>query len=273
MNPAQMMPSFAARAFCPLHFDIHAGPLGAVPLPVAEHLVGRGLLRDDAQHVSLVSHDPSARLEDIRAELFRCGWIEPPRGESMPVTPGPKGAELARLDRSALRLLGFWAQKVHINGLVEGSGSQKPSIWISRRSALAPSNPDKWDTLVAGGRAAGRSVADAVVQEGWEEAGLSAHILKDLLPLEERAVHYVSGRGFHQELLVIHDLTLPRDFVAVCQDGEIAYSQCLPLQDLALRLDVPQDFKFNSFLVLSGLLRRLGALQCGHPDQSPREKR
>lgn len=245
------------RAFRPLHFDIHPRPLGAVARPVAAHLVARGLLRDDARHVTLASPNPTAALEDIRAELFRCGWIEPLRGEAMPVTDGPEGTELARLDRSALRILGFWAQKVHINGLVVGAGSRALSVWISMRSRHARANPGKWDTLVAGGRPAGRSVAQTVAQEGWEEAGLEAPLLTDIRMVEKTPVIYVSERGFHQELLVIHDLTLPADFEAVCHDGEIAYSRCVPLPNLVGRLENPKDFKPSSYLVLSGLVRRL----------------
>ena len=245
------------RVFRPLHFDTCPRPLGAVSVPVADHLVARGLLRDDAHHVTLACEDPTAGLEDIRAELFRCGWIERPRGEAMPVTDGPAGTELARLDRSALRILGFWVQKVHINGLVEGAGPPTVSVWISMRSGDAHSNPGKWDTLIAGGRAAGRSVAQTLAQEGWEEAGVDAALLAGLRPVEETAVTYVSDRGLHQELLIVHDLTLPAEFKAVCHDGEIAYSRSLPLPELEARLGKSRDFKPNSYLVLSGLVRRL----------------
>ncbi|MFP4451013.1 MAG: NUDIX domain-containing protein [Rhodosalinus sp.] len=256
-TPPQIMSIPPTLAFRPLHFDIHPRPLGAVPLSVAAHLVARGLLRDDAHHVTLPSRDPTDALEDIRDELFRCGWIEPPRGEAMAVTDGPAGTELARLDRSALRILGFWVQKVHINGLVEGAGRQPLSVWISMRSGHALSSPGKWDTLIAGGRAAGRSVAQTAAQEGWEEAGLDARLLQGLRPVEETAVTYVSDRGLHQELLIVHDLTLPANFEAVCHDGEIAYSRCLPLPDLEARLARSRDFKPGSYLVLSGLVRRL----------------
>lgn len=251
-----MPQNHATTAFRPLHFSHHDGPLGAVPLHVAEHLVQRGLLVSGHLRLELAANDPDARLEDIREELFRCGWIEPPRGEAMPVTPGPEGAELARLDRSALRILGFWAQKVHINGLVRVSGARGPCVWISRRARSAPSNPGKWDTLIAGGRAAGQSVAQTALQEAWEEAGIEPATMTGLRHVGDIAVQYVSSRGFHQELLLIHDLDLPPDFSARCHDGEIEESQCLPLRDLkALMLDAGA-FKFSSYLVLTGLIRR-----------------
>jgi 8-oxo-dGTP pyrophosphatase MutT (NUDIX family) len=245
----------AARAFRPLHFPSHSDPLGAVSLPVAQHLLWRGLLADGAR-LSLEGNDPSARLEDIRDDLFCNGWIEPPRHEQMPVTDGPRGAELARLDRSALRILGFWAQKVHINGLVDQDDPDGPSIWISRRSGLAPSNPGRWDTLVAGGRASGHSIGQTARQESWEEAGIESALMTGLQPVGDMAVQYVSRRGFHQELLVIYDLALPKDFVAVCHDGEIEESTRLTCGELTLRLADPQQFKFSSYLVLMDLVRR-----------------
>ena len=250
-----MIPDAAALAFRPLHFADHPDALGAVALPVADHLVRRGLLAAGPR-LALVAGDPTDRLEDIRAELFQQHLIEPERHEQMPVTVGPNGAELARLDRSALRILGFWAQKVHINGLVGSSGHQGPDFWISRRSDHAPSNPGRWDTLIAGGRAAGNSLEQTAHQEGWEEAGIGQHLMEGLHRIGELAVQYVSPRGFHQELLVIHDLALPDDFRAVCHDGEIEESVRLPFPELRARLADPREFKFSSFLVLTDLVAR-----------------
>lgn len=253
-----MIPDPAAGAFRPLHFASHPQPLGAISLPIAAHLLRRGLLAD-GQRLSLVGNDPTSRLEDIRAELFSCGWIEPPRHEQMPVTDGPHGVELARLDRSALRILGFWAQKVHINGLVELDGDESPCVWLSRRSGLAPSNPSKWDTLVAGGRAAGQSLDHTIAQEGWEEAGIDQALLTGLRYIGEMPLTYVTRRGFHQELLVIHDLVLPSDYLAVCHDGEIEEHIRLSLDDLVIRLADPSEFKFSSYLVLSDMIVRMRA--------------
>ena len=245
-----------ASAFRPLHLADHPDALGAVGLPVADHLLRRGLLQD-AQRLSLRPGDPTARLEDIRQDLFQQRWIEPPRDEQMPVTIGPKGAELARLDRSALRILGFWAQKVHINGLVTDATSNPPQVWVSRRSRQALSNPGRWDTLIAGGRAAGQTLAQTAQKEGWEEAGITSAEMKQLQPIGEMAVQYVSDRGFHQELLVIYDLFLPGSFSAICHDDEIEESRLLPFDTLVARLGDPQGFKFSSYLVLTDLVTRL----------------
>ena len=250
-----MISNPAARAFRPLHFPDQPDALGAVAVPVADHLVRRGLLADGPR-LTLAAGDPTDRLEDIRDALFRQSWIEPARREQMPVTAGPHGAELARLDRSALRILGFWATKVHINGLVGLGEPGGPSVWISRRSGRAASNPGRWDTLIAGGRAAGNSVEQTALQEGWEEAGVGPDLMESLHRVGELAVQYVSPRGLHQEVLVICDLALPDRFRAVCHDGEIEESIRLPVSELAARLADPRVFKFSSYLVLTDLVAR-----------------
>lgn len=253
-----MIPDRTAHAFRPLHFPGHTDALGAVSLPVADHLVRRGLLMD-AQQLLLTSGNPTMRLEDIRQELFNQGWIEPQRCEQMPVTLGPQGPEIAQLDRSALRILGFWAQKVHINGLVPTDKTDEPLVWISRRSRQAPSNPGRWDTLVAGGRAVGHSLVETARKESWEEAGIGPVAMRRLQRIGKMAVQYVSTRGFHQELLAIYDLVLPADFRATCHDDEIEESLRVPLSDLVARLAEPRQFKFSSYLVLKDLATRIRA--------------
>lgn len=251
-----MTPDITTRAFRPLHFHDQPDALGAVGLPIADHLLRRGLLTDVAR-LSLARGDPTTRLDDIREELFGLGWIEPPRHEQMPVTIGPKGDEVAQLDRSALRILGFWAQKVHINGLVAATETDGPLVWISKRSRQAPSNAGRWDTLVAGGRAAGQSIAATAQKEGWEEAGLGQDEISGLHKVGEMAVQYVSVRGFHQELLVIYDVVLNERFYAICHDGEIEESRRLPVKELESRLSNPQQFKFSSYIVLTDLVTRI----------------
>ncbi|WP_390258880.1 NUDIX domain-containing protein [Halodurantibacterium flavum] len=245
----------ALAAFRPLHFDGLQDPPGAVPVPVAGALCARGLLREAGLRLELAPGDPTARLEEIRDDLYSHGLIEPPRAEVMPVTRGPEGAELARIDRSALRIMGFWAQKVHINGLTLAEGG--PMVWLSLRSHEAAANPGRWDTLVAGGRAAGQSVIDCALQEGWQEAGLRPEEMRGLRAAGRMSVQYVSARGFHQELLLIHHLDLPPGFQPQCHDGEIEQSEAVPLGFLRAMLADPGHFKFSSWLVLQDLVARL----------------
>ncbi len=43
-------------------------------------------------------------------------------------------------------------------------------MWIARRSPTKPIDPGMLDNLVGGGLAAGLTVAQTLVKEGWEEA-------------------------------------------------------------------------------------------------------
>lgn len=77
--------------------------------------------------------------------------------------------------------------------------------------------------------------------------------------VREFEVRYVSDRGFHQELLAMHDLVLPADFQATCHDSEIEESARLTLAELEFRLTDPRQFKFSSYPVLIDLVTRCHA--------------
>jgi 8-oxo-dGTP pyrophosphatase MutT (NUDIX family) len=248
-------------AFRSFHIDDAPEPAGATPLEVAARLVRRGLMtaRAGGGRIELAAGAPlETRLDDIRAELSGAGLIGPPRGEAMPLRLTPEGAELARIDRSAVRILGLWVDKVHINGLV-AQPDGPPQVWLSRRAPRAEWNPDRFDTLVAGGRAAGRGIAETAAAEAWEEAGITADRLDGLRPAGRMSVTYVTARGLHREVLVIFDLALDPGFRPACHDAEIARHRCLPLDALARLTAEAQALKFASLLVCRDLLGRLAA--------------
>ena len=197
-------------------------------------------------------------LEAIREILFAEGMIGPPRHEQMAVRLTAEGEVQGTVDRSAVRALGLWIIKVHVNGLVH-LGDGRTEIWLSRRAPHASWNPDRFDTLVAGGVAANQSVTVAVQAESWEEAGLTSDALTVLRGPRRMTVQYVSERGLHRELLVIHDLTLDPDFVPQCQDGEIAWARRFDLEGMSRLLDTPSEMKFSSAMVCRDLLGRLPA--------------
>lgn len=246
-------------AFRPFHVAGAAEPAGALPLAAAELLLCRGLVMAQAEGGRLEVAGGATldlRLEDMRAVLQGAGLIGPPRGEPMPLRLLPEGAELARVDRSAVRALGLWVDKVHVNGLVPTPGAD-PQVWLSRRSPAAEWNPDRFDTLVAGGRAAGRSIAQTVADEAWEEAGLTTDRLQALRPAGRMTVTYVSGKGLHREVLVLFDLDLDPGFGPVCHDAEISEHCLVSLAALVRLTTVPRLLKFSSLLVCRDLVARL----------------
>ncbi len=246
-------------AFRPFHVEGADEPAGAVPFDAAELLLAHGLVaaRAGGGRLELAGRASlDDRLEDVRAALCRAGLIGPPRGEAMPLRLSPEGAEIARLDRSAVRILGVWVDKVHINGLVPQPGGT-PDIWLSRRAPSAEWNPDRFDTLVAGGRAAGHSIARTLAAEAHEEAGIGAALLERLQPAGRLSVTYVSAKGLHREFLVIFDLALEPGFQPVCHDGEITWHRRLSLAALEGLIDAPGEMKLSSRIVCRALITRL----------------
>lgn len=248
-------------AFRPFHVEDSTEPAGALPVEAAALLLRKGLIvaRSDGARLDLAGGGPiDLRLEDIRAALCSAGLIGPARGESMPLRLSPDGPELARVDRSAVRILGMWVDKVHVNGLVP-QPEGPPLVWLSRRSAAAEWNPDRFDTLVAGGRAAGRSIDQTLVAEAWEEAGISGPQLDGLRGAGRLSVTYVTSKGLHREVLTIFDLGLDPGFRPVCRDAEIAWHSRRSLADLERLVAQTDEMKFSSRLVCRDLLGRLGA--------------
>lgn len=245
-------------AFRPFHMPGQDIPLGTVSLSMAAVLAARGVLENCKASGNLVLPDAQVTdaLEAIRETLFAEGLIDPPRHEQMAVRLTAEGEIHGTVDRSAVRALGLWITKVHVNGLVNLGGG-RTEIWLSRRARHAAWNPDRFDTMVAGGVAADQSLASAVQAESWEEAGLTPDALTALRGPRRMTVKYVSERGLHRELLVIHDLALDPDFVPQCQDGEIAWARRFDLDSMSRLLAIPSEMKFSSALVCRDLLGRL----------------
>lgn len=236
-------------------------PAGAIPLDVAQYLEAQGLLwpKADGARLELCARAPlSDRMEDIRASLHKAGMIGPARGELMALRLVPEGPELAVVDRSAMRILGLWVHKVHLNGLVQCDGG--PQVWLSRRTAHAEWNANRFDTLVAGGCASGHGIEQTVRLEGWQEAGLTTAQLADLKPVSRMSVQYPSDRGFLREVLIIFDLDLPENFTPECHDGEIDWAKRVSQDELHLLLLEGTEMKMSSALVCRDLLRRLGKI-------------
>lgn len=250
----------AQEVFQPFHLPGQDVPLGTLAMPAATVLTARGVMHSCAVRGTLTLPDipVSEALEAVREALFAADMIGAPRHEPMAVRLTADGDMLGTIDRSAVRALGLWVTKVHVNGLVR-SCARTPQIWLSRRAKHAAWNPDRFDTLVAGGVAAHQSVDDAVQAECWEEAGLLRDALSGLTPERRMAVQYVSDRGLHRELLLVHDLYLDPDFIPACQDGEIAWAQRFSARDVCRFLTIPDEMKFSSAIVCTDLLDRLGA--------------
>ena len=210
----------------------------------AEAAVSHGALLEEAGLVlSPDQIDPVTRAM-AASGLFR--W----RGEAFDVRADADGPSLARIDRGALPKFGIGAVGIHLNGLVGDH------LWVARRSRDKPLDPGKLDHLVAGGVAAGDTVAATVIKEAGEEAGLSPALAATAR--QTGRVQYAMERdeGLRRDTLYCYDLDLPANFEPSPSDGEVEAFELWPLSRVLERVRDTDDFKFNVNLVLIDLFIR-----------------
>ena len=239
-------PEFAAR-LAPF-IDVFA--VSAEAIGLADDLVG-GEARTTA-------------VEGVLRRLADAGVITAWRDEPYAVAARLDGPLLMLMDRAAIPKFGVRASGVHVNGFVrEGN---RLSMWIGRRSPDKQTAPNKLDQIVAGGRPAGMTVWQTVVKEAEEEAGIDKALAARAQPTG--AISYWTERreGLRRDVLFVYDLELPKGFVPVNHDGEIAEFQLWPIERVAQTVRDTDDFKFNCSLVVIDFLIRHGQLS---PDDQP----
>lgn len=236
-------------------------PLGYVRSSVADILNAARLMRTAGNGLVLNGHERlTNQLELLRAELCHARLIDSPRGEHMAVCLAPGAVALATIDRSAMRALGLWVVKVHVNGLVPREGAD-PDVWLSRRSLSASAAPGTLDTFVAGGQPAGMSVEQTMIKESAEEVGVSPSLARTAQPVGRLDLIYPGADGLHREQLAIFDLYLPQEFVPTHYDGEISQSLRLSWSEFRDAVAAGVDFKHSSLEVCRNLIKRRGGSQ------------
>jgi 8-oxo-dGTP pyrophosphatase MutT (NUDIX family) len=171
--------------------------------------------------------DEAARtraLAPIVLDLARNGIITGWRDELYPVKSGADaaGTPLLYVERAAARPFGISSTAVHVNGIVESaSGRIAPSLWIARRSMSKATDPGMLDNMIGGGVPAGASVADTLVKEAWEEAGLTPAQVAGATRGRLIRIRREVPEGLQSEVIHVHDLVLPASVVPHNQDGEV----------------------------------------------------
>jgi 8-oxo-dGTP pyrophosphatase MutT (NUDIX family) len=191
-------------------------------------------LRIDPERVTLTL-PPAARTDfftETNRRLRDDGLIRAWRDETYPLRSLADGTLLATIERAASRFWGSLTYGAHCNAYVADSSGRPQALWIARRSARKPTDPGLLDNLIGGGVAHGQTPAEALVREGWEEAGLKPEQMHGRL----QAGHIVElardiPEGFQREHLSVYDLALPDDVVPSNQDGEVDSIERLPVAD------------------------------------------
>jgi 8-oxo-dGTP pyrophosphatase MutT (NUDIX family) len=196
-------------------------------------------------------------IADVARALSGEGALTAWRNELFAVAPAFAATPWFELERSAARYFGIRTYAAHVNGLVRRGATIL--MWIARRSATKSIDPNLLDNLVGGGIASGVSIAETVIKEAWEEAGVARGIAAAAQPVGESTVIREQRDGIQHETVFMHDLWLDPAFVPSNQDGEAVEHRLLPLHEVAQVL-AGDEMTVDATIVALDCLRRLGAV-------------
>jgi 8-oxo-dGTP pyrophosphatase MutT (NUDIX family) len=199
-------------------------------------------------------------LETLRAQDLVPGW----RNESYPVGRGFDQPVLLQMERAATPLFGVLSYGVNVNGLVQHADGLH--VWIGRRSPQKQVDPNMLDLLAGGGQPLGISLADNLLKECWEEAGVPAAIAGQAQAVSVISVKIEAPEGLRVGLQFNYDLFLPPDFQPRNTDGEVAEFKLMAVTDLLEHLRDADDFMYDIALVKIDLLIRHGFIGPDEPD-------
>lgn len=243
-----------------LPFRLNGTPVGTVARPHLPRLRELGL-HVDAGGVEL-NGAPDAldvRLAQLNHALRGDGLIRGWRDERFALPDPASGAPLATMERAAARFWGTLTRGAHANGYVADAAGRPTHLWIAQRAMTKATDPGKHDNLIGGGVGAGQTPWQALLREGWEEAGLTATQLHGAVPGSVLRLLRDIPEGLQHEWLHVYDLELPPGLQPRNQDGEVAGFDCLPLAD-ALALAAGEAMTVDAALVTLDFALRRGLL-------------
>lgn len=174
-------------------------------------------------------HERSTCLAELNAALRQARLIHGWRDETYAIVTALGAEPLALIERAASRFWGTLTFGAHCNAYVADAQGRPTHLWIARRSFTKPTDPGLLDNLIGGGVPHGQTPFEALLREGWEEAGLAPDVVARATP--GRVVHLYRDipEGLQHEQLHVFDLPLPADAVPCNQDGEVAELWLAPI--------------------------------------------
>ena len=231
----------AARAHDPstrVPFFIGGHAVGSVARAHADALQRwPAWLRMAPGRVELIAADAARdeALATINHTLRREGLVRAWRDETYAIVSLRTGERLARTERAASRFWGTLTSGAHATGYLATEQGRPTHLWIAQRSAHKATDPGLHDNLIGGGVADGQSPFEALVREGWEEAGLKPAQMAAARRGRVIRLHRDIPEGLQLEDLHSFDLLMPAGLLPKNQDGEVARFDLLPVaQALAL---------------------------------------
>ena len=243
--------------------DMRASRLRAWPRVFA---VTDGAVRFAARLATAPAAERSAAVTEVALALRAAGELPAWRDERYAVAATFGVPPALELERGAARWFGVPTYAAHVNGLVLDGPA--PQLWIARRSAAKAIDPGCLDNLVGGGIAAGETVADAVLREAWEEAGVGAGLAQAAQPFGSLRVRRALPDGLQDETVFVHDLALPAAFTPANQDGEAVAHRCVDFETAARILasaEEPDVMTVDASLVTLDCLMRRRAFAADAP--------
>lgn len=185
-------------------------------------------ITDEAVHIAWCDQ-PSGQvntfLAHIAERLDEAGLVKAWRNELLDVVA--EGKNIAAIERGAVRPLGLLTQAVHLN-----AWSHDGRIWVAKRAANKPTDPNKWDTLVGGLAVAYESLDTSLLRETQEEAGLESEHLKNLEPMRMLMRMYRQlPEGYQVENVLVNDCVLDEGVIPKNQDGEVSEMRLLSISE------------------------------------------
>ena len=220
---------------------------------------------DDAIRFVPSLSDAQARteaLDRVARALAAEGALTAWRDERYAIAPRFGAPPWFLLERAAARYFGVHTYAAHVNGLVDGDGAT--SMWLARRSPTKSIDPGMLDNLVGGGIAAGHTIAETVIKESWEEAGIDAALAGRARRMGTVDVRRMQPDGLQRETIFVHDLALPRDFAPRGQDGEVVGHRLVDLETAARLIandSGPDVVTLDASLVVLDCLVRRNAIR------------
>ncbi len=206
----------------------------------------------------------SAAVREVLLELKAQGEVPRWRDEDYPVLRRWGDPPALKMERAAVPRFGVRGFGVHLNGLVRSADGLK--LWVAKRARDKQTAPGKLDHIVAGGQPYGLGVAENLIKEAREEAGIPAAFAAKAVPVGAVSYRCERPEGLRDDVLFCYDLELPEDFTPANEDSEVESFALWPLEEALARIRETDDFKFNVNLVVLDLAVRIGLITPDDPD-------
>lgn len=211
--------------------DVAVGSVAVAHLPVLARCPQRLAVNAHGCFLRASLPDRNAALAEVNAYLRAEGLIVAWRDETFAVLTDLGQAPLALIERAASRFWGTLTFGAHCNGYVANDAGRPTHLWIARRAANKATDPGKLDNLIGGGVPFGQTPFQALVREGFEEAGLSPSQMQTAKPGSVLHLKCDIAEGFMNEHLHAFDLKLDAHTTPANQDGEVDAWYCMTIDE------------------------------------------